>query len=103
MQNLLGLAPAVASQSVLPFPLGEGKLGVVDVRDVGAVGAAVLLDETGRHDGQIYTPTGPASIGMSTIAEDLGGHLGRAVRYVPLSEEAAREGFAAASRRGSRG
>ncbi len=93
MQNLLGLAPVVASQGVLPFPLGDGKLGLVDVRDIADVAAAVLLDETSRHDGKIYTPTGPESISMKAVAEALAGHLGRSVQYVPLSEEAAREGF----------
>ena len=96
MQNFLGLAPVVAAQGVLPFPLGEGKLGIVDVRDIADVGAAVLLDESGRHDGKIYTPTGPESLSTSAVAEQIGAVLGRSVRYVPLSDEAAREGFLAA-------
>jgi uncharacterized protein YbjT (DUF2867 family) len=64
---------------------------LVDTRDIAEVAGAVLLDDTGRHDGQIYTPTGPRSIGMADVAATLAKELGRDVRYVPISEDAARE------------
>lgn len=91
MQNLLGSAGTVAQQGALYFALGSGKLGLVDTRDIADMAAAVLLDGSERHDGQIYTPTGPGSVGMDEIADVLGKELGRDVRYVPISEDGARE------------
>jgi uncharacterized protein YbjT (DUF2867 family) len=91
MQNLLAATGTVEAQSSLYFALGTGRLGLVDTRDIADVAAAVLLDESKRHDGKIYTPTGPQSIGMADVAATLGKVLARDVRYVPVSEEAARE------------
>jgi uncharacterized protein YbjT (DUF2867 family) len=90
MQNLLGFAASVASDGNLYMNLGEGRMGMVDARDVAEVAAAVLLDETGRHDGKIYTPTGPESLSLARAAAELGDALGRTVRYVPVPDEAVR-------------
>jgi uncharacterized protein YbjT (DUF2867 family) len=96
MQNLLGFAPGIAETGKFYFNLGSGRLGLVDVRDIAAMAAAVLLDESGRHDGKIYTPTGPESLGMAEAAGVLARVLERPVEYVALPDEAARAGFAQA-------
>jgi len=93
MQNLLGTADGIAAQGNFYFAFGDAKLGIVDTRDIASVAASVLLDESDRHDGKVYTPTGPRSINMAEAATEIGKVLGREVRYVPVSEEAAREAF----------
>ena len=93
MQNLLGFASGVAASGKFYFNLGSGKLGLVDARDIAAVASAVLLDESGRHDGKIYTPTGPQSLTLAEMAGVLGRVLKRPVEYVPLPDEAARGGL----------
>jgi len=95
MQNLLGFSASIASDGNFYMSLGEGRLGLVDTRDVAEVGAAVLLDDSTRHDGKIYTPTGPASLSLGDAASELSRALGRTVRYVPVPDEAARSALTA--------
>jgi len=90
MQNLLGFAPAIASGSAIYLNLGQGRLGFVDTRDISEVAAHILLDPSERHDGKIYTLTGPESLSLEQAAERLGGVLGRPVSYVAVPDEAAR-------------
>jgi len=94
MQNLLGLAPSIADSGRFHFNLGGGKLGMIDARDIAAVAAAILLDESGRHDGKIYTPTGPESLDLGAVAQVLSRVLERPVEYVAIPDEAARRGLA---------
>jgi uncharacterized protein YbjT (DUF2867 family) len=85
MQNLLMGAQSVAREGALYVALGEGRMGLIDVRDIGLFAARVLT--TGGHEGKTYTPTGPASIDMATVAAQLGVALGKTVRYVPTTVE----------------
>lgn len=90
MQNLLALAPVIASQGALPYALGDGKLGLVDTRDVADV-AAQIFAAPDAHVGRTYTLTGPAALSGDGIAHSIGDQVGRAIRYVPLSLNATRE------------
>jgi uncharacterized protein YbjT (DUF2867 family) len=80
MQNTLATARTVASQ---------GKLGMIDARDIGEVVAKVLTEE--GHEGKVYTLTGPAAISFYDVAEALSEVLGKEVRYVPVPLENAKE------------
>lgn len=91
MQNLLGFAPAVAAAGAIYMNLGQGRMGFVDTRDISEVAARILLDPTERHDGKIYTPTGPESLTLEQAAEHLSSVVGRTVRYVAVPDEAARD------------
>ncbi|MET0793335.1 MAG: SDR family oxidoreductase [Polyangiaceae bacterium] len=90
MQNLLGFAPGIAKDGNFYLNTGDARLGLVDTRDIAAVAAAVLLDDSKRHDGQTYTPTGPQSLSMAEIAEQLAQATGHAVRFVSVPDEAVR-------------
>ncbi len=61
----------------------------MDVRDIAAVAAEVLTG-TG-HEGQVYDLTGPESLSYHDVAATLSQVLGKPVRYVPVSLEAAKE------------
>lgn len=87
MQNLLYAAGAIR-EGILPYAFADGRLGLVDTRDVGAFAARILTAPEG-HAGKIYTPTGPASLSGDEMAGALGAALGRAVKYLPVSLEAA--------------
>ena len=69
--------------------MGDGRLGVVDVRDIADVAIEVLTDEA--HAGKTYTLTGPASITLNDVASSIGAALGKDVRYVPVSIEQVEE------------
>jgi uncharacterized protein YbjT (DUF2867 family) len=90
MQNLLWQADSIATQGEFYSNMGQGRFGMVDVRDVADLAAAILVDEPDRHHGKIYTPTGPEAITYTEAAEQLGDVLDRKIRYVAVSDEDAR-------------
>ncbi len=90
MHNLLSSAGSVASDGVLYMNMGDAPVGMIDARDVGVFAAAVI-ENPARHEGRVYTPTGPRSITMAEAADDLGEQLGKRVTYVALPQEAARQ------------
>ena len=89
MQNTLMLAQTVASDGAVYMPMKEGKLGMIDVRDIVDVAAKVLTED--GHEGKTYALTGPASISYHDIAAGLSKALGKEVNYVDVPPEAARE------------
>ncbi len=89
MQQTLMAAQTVASDRAVYMPMKEGKLGMIDVRDIADV-AVKVLTEAG-HEGKTYGLTGPASISIHYIAAGLSKALGKEVKYVDVPLEAARE------------
>ena len=89
MQNMLMVAQTVASEGVVYMAAKDGKLGMIDVRDIADV-AAKVLTEAG-HEGKTYGLTGPASISYHDIAAGLSKAFGKEVKYVDVPPEAARE------------
>ena len=73
--------------------MGDGKVGVVDVRDVADV-ATVILTSDG-HEGQSYVLTGPETLSMGDIAVKLSATLGKEIRYVDLPPTEAKAGMTA--------
>jgi uncharacterized protein YbjT (DUF2867 family) len=84
MQNILALAPAIASTSSFGSSAGQGRIGMVDARDVGAV-AAEIAASPAQHAGKTYWPTGPDLISNDAVAAVLSELLGRAITYRELS------------------
>jgi uncharacterized protein YbjT (DUF2867 family) len=88
-QNLLWSAGSIKGQGAFYLPLGDARQSLVDVRDIASVAAEVL---TGAgHEGQVYELTGPESLSYHDVAATLSKVLGKPVRYVPVSLEAAKE------------
>lgn len=79
MQNLTGMhAPEIRERGEVFIPAGHGTLGLVDVRDVGAVGAKVLME---GHSNRAYNLTGGQALTFTQAAEQFTETLGRPVRY----------------------
>lgn len=91
MTNLFASADAVRQTGKLFAPADGAKIAMIDPDDVGAV-AALLLSE-GGHEGQTYLLSGPDSITHGQVAEELSAATGRSVEFVPVPEEAARQGL----------
>jgi uncharacterized protein YbjT (DUF2867 family) len=83
MQNLLEFGSSVAQQGLIAGPFRDIHWTWVDARDVGAVAAAALLDES--HAGATYTVTGAESLTYAQVAERLGTALEKPVRYVDIT------------------
>ncbi|MEE9178689.1 MAG: SDR family oxidoreductase [Acidimicrobiia bacterium] len=91
MQNIMGAAQTVASDSVMYWPFGDGRAGMIDVRDV--VDVAVEVSTSHGHEGITYTLTGPASISMHDVAATFTKVLGKKIEYVDVPVEAAVQGM----------
>ena len=89
MQNTMMAAQSVASEGRVFMPVKNGKLGIIDIRDIGEVAAKVLTSE--GHQGNTYTLTGPASISFHDVAAGLSKALGKEVKYVDVPLEAGRD------------
>jgi uncharacterized protein YbjT (DUF2867 family) len=85
MQNLLGMAGAGAIHTAA----GDGRVAMVDARDV----AAVAVDALTSHgsDGKTYTLTGPEALSFDDVSEILSQQTGRPIRHVRVAPEAVRD------------
>ena len=70
MQNFLMLAPAMPEPSRFGSAAGDGRIGMVDTRDVAAVAAEIVAAPT-AHEGKTYWPSGPESLTYADAAEVL--------------------------------
>ena len=89
MQNIFGSAQTIGAEGVFYQGMGDGKLGMIDVRDIADAAAKVLLDRS--HAGKTYTLTGPESITWHKAAEAFTAALGQPVKYVPIPPEGVAE------------
>jgi uncharacterized protein YbjT (DUF2867 family) len=84
MQNVLALTPAIARTSGFGSSAGQGRMGMIDARDVAAVAASIAASPA-PHAGQTYWLTGPALISYYDIAAVLSELLGRTITYRELT------------------
>ena len=89
MQGTMMAAQTVASEGTVYMAVKDGKIGMIDVRDIVDVAVKVLTED--GHQGKTYTLTGPASISFHDVADGLSKALGKEVSYVNVPLEAARE------------
>ncbi len=87
MQNTMMAAKTIASDGVIYWDMGDGKLGMIDVRDIVDAAFAVLTGS--GHEGKSYILTGPQAISMHEVASTFSKVLGKNVKYVNVPGEAA--------------
>ncbi len=90
MDNMAWAIPQIAGENKIYQGMGDGRLGMIDVRDIADVAATILLK--GGHVGETYTLTGPASISWGDVAASVSRARGKPVEYVPVPVDAIREG-----------
>ena len=91
MQNLLSFANEIASTGGFSAPMADGKIRLVERRDVAAVAAAVL---TGAgHEGRAYVVTGDDLLGYDEVAAIIGRVIGREVQFRDITPVQAHAGF----------
>lgn len=89
MQNTMMAAETIASDGMLYWDTGDGKLGMIDQRDV--VDSAFAALTGSGHEGKSYILTGPEAISMNDVANTFSKALGRDVTYVNVPHEASLE------------
>ena len=87
MQNFLNFRDSIIHRGEFYAPMGDGRVGIVDVRDVATV-AAEVLEEHG-HENKIYDVTGPESLNYAEMARHLSLAVGKPIAYVDVPPEVA--------------
>ncbi|KVW65801.1 NAD(P)-dependent oxidoreductase [Burkholderia ubonensis] len=88
MQNFVTFYADMIRAGALYLPQGDGKVSFVDVRDIAAVNAAILL-RPDQHAGRTYDVTGGEALSNADVTARIGAALGRKVDYVAVSDDAA--------------
>ena len=84
MQNTLMAAQTISAQGNIYWDMKDGKLGMIDVRDIAEAAFAVI---TGKgHEGKSYILTGPDAISFNEIA-NIFSVLERDVNYLNVPGE----------------
>lgn len=89
MQNLFMSVPTILEQGAMYWGMGQGKLGLIDVRDIADCFVSLLTN--GGHEGKILNPTGASSITFTEAAAIISKGIGKPVNYIPVSIEAVGE------------
>ena len=104
MQNLVNYyGYNIESQNAIFLPARDGKVSsFVDVRDIAAVAAKVLLPENdsrgNQHENKTYVITGPEALSYSQAAEIISNQIGRKISYIDTSEEDVRKAMKSVGR-----
>jgi uncharacterized protein YbjT (DUF2867 family) len=81
MQDYVGIyGPDIRDQGVIELPHGDGRISLVDVRDV-ARSAAEVLTRPGPHWNRAYDLTGPEALSNADIAGTISRVTGRDIEY----------------------
>jgi uncharacterized protein YbjT (DUF2867 family) len=84
MQNLL----AMVHDGAIATAAGDGRVAMVDARDIAAVAVATLTG--GGHAGKTYTLTGPQALSFYQVASVLSRQTGRPLRHVRVPPDKVR-------------
>jgi uncharacterized protein YbjT (DUF2867 family) len=87
MQNTMMAAKTIASDGVIYWDMKDGKLAMIDARDI--VDAAVAVLTGSGHEAKSYILTGPAPISFHDVAAAFSRVLGKDIKYVSVPGEAA--------------
>ncbi|WP_414119447.1 NmrA family NAD(P)-binding protein [Streptomyces sp. CWNU-52H] len=95
MQNFFVQAPSIVTANSFGSSAGDGRIGMIDARDVAAVAAEIAVSPE-PHKGKTYWPTGPESLSYVEAAVVFSKVLGRRISFRPLTFDEQRGAMAAA-------
>jgi len=91
MQNFLGSSETIRNQDQFFGSSGDGKIAMIDARDVAAVAVALLTSD--EPTGGVYTLTGPEALSNAEAAAVISDVVGREIRYVDVPGDALKAGL----------
>jgi len=94
MPSYFRQVPSIVARGILALPMADARIASIDIGDIAEVAIAVLT--TDGHEGKIYPLTGPEALSMAEVAEKLSVVTGKAIRYVDVPPEEARQARLAA-------
>lgn len=83
MQNLFLVAAEIAEFNRFSFATGDGRIGMIDARDIAACMASCSLSS--QWDGATFELTGPAAISYFDVASELSTLCHRTISYNSIS------------------
>ena len=86
MQNTMMAAQTISSDGVIYWDMKDGKIGMIDVRDIADAAFAVITGE--GYEGKNYILTGPEALSFNDVAKIFTRVLGKDVKYVNVPGEA---------------
>lgn len=89
MLNALSWADSIRAEGIVRAAYGEASYAPLDLEDIAAVAAKVLLED--GHHGQKYAMTGPESLSKVEKVRIIGEVLGHEIRFVEISHAEARD------------
>jgi uncharacterized protein YbjT (DUF2867 family) len=89
MQNTMMAAQTISSDGVIYWDMKDGKLSMIDLRDIVDVAVSVLTGS--GHESKSYILTGPEAISFHNVAAAFSKVLGTNIKYVNVPGEAAIE------------
>ncbi len=92
--NTLQWAGMIKASGAVFQPMGEGKMTPIDPHDIADVAVKVLTEP--GHEGKSYELSGPESLTIAEQVAKISAAIGKPLRYVAVTPEAAREGMAKA-------
>jgi uncharacterized protein YbjT (DUF2867 family) len=93
-QNFLRSAATIKKDGTFFGAYGEGKMCLIDARDIAAVAVKALTSD--GHEGKSYPLTGQEPLTNAELAAKLGAALGTKVTYVNLPPDKLKQGMLAA-------
>jgi len=88
-QTLFTMAQPVKTANVLPLPLGDTRICMMDVRDLAKAAAKMLSDEA--YCSGEYPISGVGPMSLAEVAATMSSVLGREIKYADMPDEAYRE------------
>jgi uncharacterized protein YbjT (DUF2867 family) len=85
LQNLFFDKQSIKEQNAIYASMGDGKIPMVDTRDIAAVAVKTLLEK--GHEGKSYVLTGPKAISYHDIVSELTKALHREIKYVSQTSD----------------
>lgn len=85
MQNMLLASQSISEEDRFFFGMGDGRMGMIDTRDVAQCAAACALSSA--HDGKTIQLTGPKAISFGEVADILTDILDRRIAYIPVTPD----------------
>lgn len=89
MSNMLGWAHSIRTENIVRGPSGDSSRTMIHESDVASAAAQILMH--GGYRNEICRLTGPEALTMHQKVAMLNAVLGRAVRYVEVSEDHTRD------------
>ena len=89
MHSYFRQVPAIVAKGALFLPMEDARIASIDVPDIAE--AAVVVLTTAGHEGKIYPLTGPEALTMTEVAGKLSTATGKAISYVNVPPDQARQ------------